>query len=193
LRGLKAGWGREGSRHFRAGSGQAGKVEPAGGRGEGAGKGGFWFRGTQAEAVDGRRIDLVEVGQRAVRLHGGVGGMATRLCDLDPAGAAVIETEPKGEEGWIELQRSARRLGLIGRPNGGQVSMLARLPGGGPKVAGDYRYDTLARPVGTIEGEERQAIVADIPGDRRGRRGRRSGTRVLAKSSAGAMLVTWSS
>jgi GTP-binding protein len=52
---------------------------------------------------------------------------------------------------------------LIGLPNAGKSSLLGRLTRAAPKVA-DYPFTTLSPVLGTIEGDERQAIVADIPG-----------------------------
>jgi GTP-binding protein len=54
-------------------------------------------------------------------------------------------------------------VGLIGLPNAGKSSLLGRLTRAAPKV-GDYPFTTLSPVLGTIEGEERQAVVADIPG-----------------------------
>jgi len=54
-------------------------------------------------------------------------------------------------------------VGLIGLPNAGKSSLLGRLTRAAPKVA-DYPFTTLSPVLGTIEGDDRQAIVADIPG-----------------------------
>jgi GTP-binding protein len=54
-------------------------------------------------------------------------------------------------------------VGLIGLPNAGKSSLLGRLTRAAPKV-GDYPFTTLSPVLGTIEGEERQAVLADIPG-----------------------------
>ena len=51
----------------------------------------------------------------------------------------------------------------MGRPNAGKSSLLGRLTRAAPKVA-DYPFTTLSPVLGTIEGEDRQAVVADIPG-----------------------------
>jgi GTP-binding protein len=54
-------------------------------------------------------------------------------------------------------------VGLIGLPNAGKSSLLGRLTRAAPKVA-DYPFTTISPVLGTIESDERQAIVADIPG-----------------------------
>jgi GTP-binding protein len=74
------------------------------------------------------------------------------------------ETGTKGEEGWIEVRlKLLADVGLVGLPNAGKSSLLARLTRAEPKV-GDYPFTTLSPVLGTIEGEDRQAVVADIPG-----------------------------
>jgi GTP-binding protein len=53
--------------------------------------------------------------------------------------------------------------GLVGLPNAGKSSLLSRLTRATPKVA-DYPFTTVSPVLGTIEGEDRQAVLADIPG-----------------------------
>jgi GTP-binding protein len=74
------------------------------------------------------------------------------------------EQGTSGEEGWIEVRlKLLADVGLVGLPNAGKSSLLARLTRAEPKV-GDYPFTTLSPVLGTIEGEDRQAVVADIPG-----------------------------
>ncbi|HEX5990214.1 MAG TPA: GTPase ObgE, partial [Solirubrobacterales bacterium] len=154
----------KGSKHFRAQRGRHGEgSNRQGARGE--------DReipvppGTQATAVDGSSIDLVAVGQRAVVAHGGRGGHGNRRFTTSTRQAPrFAEKGSSGEADWIELRlKLLADVGLVGLPNAGKSSLLGRLTRAAPKVA-DYPFTTLSPVLGTIEGEDRQAIVADIPG-----------------------------
>jgi GTP-binding protein len=48
-------------------------------------------------------------------------------------------------------------------PNAGKSSLLAALTRASPKVA-DYPFTTLSPVLGVLEGDERQLVIADIPG-----------------------------
>lgn len=115
--------------------------------------------------MDGSRVDLVEAGQRAVVAHGGRGGHGNKRFSTSVRQAPrFAEQGTKGEEGWIEVRlKLLADVGLVGLPNAGKSSLLARLTRAEPKV-GDYPFTTLSPVLGTIEGEDRQAVVADIPG-----------------------------
>jgi GTP-binding protein len=153
-----------GSKHFRAGRGK---------HGEGSNRHGARGddleipvpAGTQAEAVDGSRVDLVEPGQRTVVAHGGRGGHGNRRFATSTRQAPRFsEQGTGGEAGWIEVRlKLLADVGLVGLPNAGKSSLLARLTRADPKVA-DYPFTTVSPVLGTIEGEERQAVLADIPG-----------------------------
>src|SRR3954447_10781464 len=154
----------KGSKHFRGARGKHGEGSNRhGGRGEEREI--LVPAGTQAEAVDGSQVDLVEVGQRAVVAHGGRGGHGNkRFATSTRQAPRFAENGTSGEEGWIELQlKLLADVGLIGLPNAGKSSLLGRLTRAAPKVA-DYPFTTLSPVLGTIESEERQAVIADIPG-----------------------------
>src|SRR5271170_2514280 len=151
--------------HFKAGRG---------GHGEGSlrhGKDGEVLElavppGTEALVeADGTVHDLVRVGQRAVVARGGPGGRGNkRFAGPTHQTPRFAERGLPGQEGWITLSlKLLADVGLVGLPNAGKSSLLARLTRARPKVA-DYPFTTTSPVLGTIEGDERQLIVADIPG-----------------------------
>ena len=154
----------KGSRHFRGERGSHGEGSNRhGGRGEERGI--PVPAGTQAITVDGGTVDLVEEGQRAVVAHGGRGGHGNRRFATSTRQAPrFAEKGTKGEADWIELRlKLLADVGLVGLPNAGKSSLLGRLTRAAPKVA-DYPFTTLSPVLGTLEDDERQAVVADIPG-----------------------------
>jgi GTP-binding protein len=154
----------KGSRHFRGGRGRHGEGSNRhGARGEDREV--LVPPGTQAEAVDGSRVDLVEAGQRATVAHGGRGGHGNkRFANSTRQAPRFAEKGTSGEEGWIELRlKLLADVGLIGLPNAGKSSLLGRLTRADSKV-GAYPFTTTFPVLGTIDSDDRQAVVADIPG-----------------------------
>jgi GTP-binding protein len=154
----------KGSKHFRGARGRHGEGSNRhGARGEDREV--LVPPGTQVEAVDGSRVDLVEPGQRAVVAHGGRGGHGNRrFANSTRQAPHFAENGTSGEEGWIELRlKLLADVGLIGLPNAGKSSLLGRLTRADSKV-GDYPFTTTSPVLGTIDSDERQAVVADIPG-----------------------------
>jgi GTP-binding protein len=121
--------------------------------------------GTQAEALDGSRIDLLAEGQRAVVARGGRGGHGNRrFANSTRQAPRFAERGTAGESGWIELRlKLLADAGLVGLPNAGKSSLLSRLTRAAPKVAG-YPFTTVEPVLGTLESDDRQLVLADIPG-----------------------------
>jgi GTP-binding protein len=113
----------------------------------------------------GRRWELLADGQTATLARGGGGGKGNkRFATPTRQAPRFSERGLSGEQGWIELAlKLLADVGLVGLPNAGKSSLLARLTRAAPKVA-DYPFTTLSPVLGVLEGEERQLVVADIPG-----------------------------
>jgi GTPase len=152
------------SHHFRAGRGEHGKGKRKHGeRGE--------DRviqvppGTVVLGLDGSEAELLEDGQRLVVASGGSGGHGNkRFATSTRQAPRFAERGLEGESGEIELRlKLLADVGLVGLPNAGKSSLLARLTRADPKVA-DYPFTTVEPNLGTIELEDRQLVLADIPG-----------------------------
>jgi GTP-binding protein len=121
--------------------------------------------GTQATSWDGSTHDLVAPGQRVVVARGGSGGRGNkRFATSTRQAPRLAERGLVGEEGWIDLRlKLLADVGLVGVPNAGKSSLLARMTRAAPKVAA-YPFTTLEPVLGTLEGADRQLVIADIPG-----------------------------
>src|SRR5437763_367629 len=156
------------SAHYRAGRGGDGEgALRHGARGED-----LMIRvppGTQVEAQDGelagRRWELLAAGQHARIAHGGAGGRGNKhFATATRQAPRFAERGLPGQEAWLELRlKLLADVGLVGLPNAGKSSLLARLTRAAPKVA-SYPFTTLEPVLGVLDGEERQLVVADIPG-----------------------------
>jgi GTPase len=114
---------------------------------------------------DGARYDLVRAGQRAVVARGGSGGRGNkRFAGPTHQTPRFAERGLPGEDTWLQLRlKLLADVGLIGLPNAGKSSLLARLTRAHPKVA-DYPFTTLSPVLGTLQTDTRQLVLADIPG-----------------------------
>ena len=136
--------------------------------------------GTSAEAADGSAYDLTEPGQRAVVARVARAATATSASRRSTRQAPrFAERGLPGEEGWIELRlRLLADAGLVGLPNAGKSSLLARAHAG-PAQGG--RLSVHDHRPGA--GHDRRRRAAARPrrhprADRGGRRGRGPGARV---------------
>jgi GTPase len=114
---------------------------------------------------DGTRHDLVRAGQRAVVARGGPGGRGNkRFAGPTHQTPRFAERGLAGADTWLTLAlKLLADVGLIGLPNAGKSSLLARLTRAHPKIAA-YPFTTLSPALGTLATETRQLVIADIPG-----------------------------
>jgi len=109
--------------------------------------------------------DLAMPGQRVVLVRGGRGGKGN-LALAGPKQVAPAFAE-QGEYGLeadftFELKLVADAA-LIGFPNAGKSTLIARVSAARPKIA-DYPFTTLEPNLGVVEIDDRRFVLADIPG-----------------------------
>ena len=114
---------------------------------------------------EGSLADLVGDGARAVVARGGAAAGATRR--LAGPHNRVPRSAESGEDGderrlRVEL-RTVADVGLVGLPNAGKSTLLARLTAAKPKIA-NYPFTTLTPNLGVAGEDDGRFVVADIPG-----------------------------
>jgi GTP-binding protein len=123
--------------------------------------------GTQVLDEEERLIaDLAHPGARVVVAKGGGGGRGNKnFASPTRQTPRFAEVGWPGDEGLIELRlKLLADAALVGLPNAGKSSLVARLSNARPKIA-DYPFTTLAPVLGTVEAPDgRQLVVADVPG-----------------------------
>ncbi len=110
--------------------------------------------------------DLLFDGQQFIAAAGGRGGKGNaRFATPTHRTPRHAERGERGEERWLRLDlKLLADVGLIGFPNAGKSTLLAKISSARPKI-GDYPFTTLAPNLGVVETEDgRPFVVADIPG-----------------------------
>jgi len=123
--------------------------------------------GTQVLAEDNETLlgDLMAPGERFVLARGGNGGFgnARFKSSTNQAPRRANPGEPGVEQTiWLRLKLIAD-AGLIGLPNAGKSTFLARVSAAKPKIA-DYPFTTLVPNLGVVKIGARDFVLADIPG-----------------------------
>ncbi len=123
--------------------------------------------GTQIFEEDNETLiaDLTWEGQRFLIARGGNGGFGNAHFKTS-VNQAPRRANPgqEGEERWVWLRlKLIADAGLVGLPNAGKSTFLASVTAAKPKIAA-YPFTTLHPNLGVARIDEREFVIADIPG-----------------------------
>ena len=123
--------------------------------------------GTQVYAEDKKTLiyDFTKENEEFILAKGGKGGVGNTKFKSSTNRAPRKFTKGKsGEEisVWLELKIIAD-VGLIGFPNAGKSSFLTTSTKARPKIA-DYPFTTLKPNLGVVQFDDKEIVMADIPG-----------------------------
>ena len=110
--------------------------------------------------------DLVEDGQRYLAGKGGQGGGGNaRFASGKNRIPMFHELGEPGDEHELQLElKLMADIGIVGLPNAGKSTFLARVSNATPKIA-DYPFTTLTPNLGVVALDDyRTLVIADIPG-----------------------------
>ena len=109
--------------------------------------------------------DLVNKDDNIILAKGGIGGKGNAFFKSSTnQSPRYAQPGEKGEEKtiWFRLKLIAD-VGLVGLPNAGKSTFLSKISSSRPKIA-DYPFTTLYPNLGVNRTDDKEFVVADIPG-----------------------------
>jgi len=110
--------------------------------------------------------DIVDDGQEVIVARGGRGGRGnSRFASNRQKAPTIAENGEPGEELKLVLElKLLADVGLIGLPNAGKSTLLAKVTAATPKIA-NYPFTTLSPNLGVVDLDgESSFVIADLPG-----------------------------
>ena len=123
--------------------------------------------GTQVFEEDNKTLiyDFKKENEKFIAAAGGKGGLGnTRFKSSTNRAPRKFTKGTTGEEFTIWLQlKTIADIGIIGLPNAGKSSLLAAITNANPKIA-NYKFTTLNPNLGVAQYDNKEIVLADIPG-----------------------------
>ena len=109
--------------------------------------------------------DLLRDGDTWLAARGGQGGRGNaRFLSNARRAPNFAEQGEYGEERWLELElKLLADAALVGFPNAGKSTLISVVSAAKPKIA-DYPFTTLHPQLGVVRADDREFVIADLPG-----------------------------